>query len=512
VLTPLLAPGSLQAVQCQGVTISGQCPGTGSTTAVNAFRIGTDGMTAPLPSASATLAQPFFTGGTNGAAADPSILDYNYMPNRTDNFTLSIQRQISSKMTLETGFIGRISNHDTSEVNLDAVPYMMTLGGQQFSQAFANVFAALCGGGGVTYPCPGGVAPANVPVQPWFEAALGGAGSAYCTGYSSCTAALASKQTSNIKSLLVTNLWIQMNNAPSWVLGRTMVSQPFNGGNSQATSLMVAGSQGYSNYNALYVTFRTSDWHGLTATSNFTWGKSLGTGQEAQYNSSYTVLSPYDLSSSYGLQLYDYKFIYNLAMYYQLPYNSLRGLKGHLLGGWTIAPLFTAQSGGGTAVGYSPSSFLQAFGETNSTGSSPATEEAVGATPYTGSVTRASYNVPGSGGIGTTNPYGVNMFSNPAAVYSEFRPCVLGIDTSCGGYYNLRGLPRWNLDATVSKDIGLVRERVGATLIFQFTNVMNHVVFSGPSSLSLTSPTTFGRITGQANTPRQMEFGLRIHF
>jgi hypothetical protein len=30
--------------------------------------------------------------------------------------------------------------------------------------------------------------------------------------------------------------------------------------------------------------------------------------------------------------------------------------------------------------------------------------------------------------------------------------------------------------------------------------------------MSLTSPTTFGRITTQANTPRQMEFGLRIHF
>ena len=509
VLAPLLAPGALQAVACQGITISGQCQGTGVVTAANAFRIGTDGMTAPLPSASPTLAQPFITGGTVGAAADPTILDYNYKPNATDNFTVSIQRQLSNKMTVEAGYMGRISKHDTSELNLDAVPYMTTLGGQQFSQAFANVFTALVGDYDV-YPFPGGVAPANVPVQPFFEAALGGVGSAYCTGYTSCTAALASKQTSNIKSLLVTNLWLAMNAAPGWTLGRTMVSQALNGGFSQATSLMVASSLGYSNYNALYVTFRTSDWHGLTATSNFTWGKALGTGQEAQYNSSYTVLSPYDLSSSYGLQAYDYKFIYNLAMYYQSPFKSLRGLKGHVLGGWTIAPLFTAQSGAGTAAGYAPASFLQAFGETNSTGSSPATEEAVGAAPYSGG-TIAHYNVSGSGGIGTNNPTGVNMFSDPAAVYSQFRPCVLGIDTSCGGYVNLRGLSRWNLDATVSKDLGIVSERVAATLIFQFTNVLNHAALGGPS-LSLTSPTNFGKITGQANTPRQMEFGLRIHF
>jgi hypothetical protein len=515
VLAPLLAPGALQAVQCQGVTIDGQCPGTGVTTAANAFRIGKDGLVAPLPSATPTLAQPYFTGGINGAAADPTILDYNYRPNRTDNFTLAVQRQISSKMILEVGYMGRLSRNETSELNVDAVPYMLTLGGQQFSQAFASVYQSLCGA--VAYPCPGGVAPANVPVQPWFEAALGGASSAYCKAFSSCTAAVASNQSSNIKNLLVTNLWLAMNNAPSWTLGRTMVSQPYNGGAVQATSLMIAGSQGYSNYNAAYVTFRASEWHGLTATSNFTWSRALGTGQIAQYNSSYTLVSPYDFSESYGVNGYDYKFVYNLAMYYQSPYfKGMHGAKGRLLGGWTIAPLFTAQSGAGVAVAYAPSSIAQAFGESNSSGSSALTENAVGAAPYTGG-THATYNVPGSGGIGTNNPYGVNMFSDPAAIYKQFRPCVLGIDTNCGGYYNLRGLPRWNLDATVSKDIGVIGERLSATLIFQITNVMNHVVLRDPSStsssdFSLTSPTRFGRITGQANTPRQMEFGLRIHF
>ncbi len=510
VLTPLLAPGSLQAVQCQGITNDRQCLGTGVVTAANAFRIGSDGLVAPLPSASPTLAQPFITGGANGPAADPTILDYNFRPNRTDNFTLSIQRQMSTKTTLEVGFMRRISHNETSELNLDAVPYMLTLNGQQFSQAFSSVYQALCGG--AVYPCSTTTSPSAVPVQPWFEAALGGPTSAYCKGYSSCTVAVATNQTSNIKNLLVTNLWLAMNNAPSWTLGRTMVSQPLNGGFSQATSLMVAGSQGYSNYNAMYVTFRANDWHGLTATSNFTWGRALGTGQIAQYNSSYTLVSPYDLGMSYGVNSYDYKFVYNLAMFYQAPYfKGMQGWKGRLLGGWTIAPLLTAQSGAGISVGYAPSSITQAFGESNSTGSGALTENAVGAAPYTGG-TSANYNVSGSGGIGTNNPFGVNLFSDPAAIYKQFRPCVLGIDTNCGGYYNLRGLPRWNVDATVSKDIGIVGERVGATLSFQFTNVFNHVALSNPSSLSLTSPTTFGRITTQANTPRQMEFGLRIHF
>jgi hypothetical protein len=53
--------------------------------------------------------------------------------------------------------------------------------------------------------------------------------------------------------------------------------------------------------------------------------------------------------------------------------------------------------------------------------------------------------------------------------------------------------------------------RVGATLSIQFTNILNHMQPSN-GSLNWSSPATFGRITGQANTPRQMEFGLRIHF
>jgi len=126
--------------------------------------------------------------------------------------------------------------------------------------------------------------------------------------------------------------------------------------------------------------------------------------------------------------------------------------------------------------------------------------------------------VPGSNGIGTNNPTGLNMFANPEAVFKQFRPCVLGFDTSCGGPGNIRGLPTWNLDATVAKDIGIRGERFGATLIFQFTNVMNHFQPLNPTltTLNLTNPTTFEVLastgTGQSNSPRSMEFGLRIHF
>jgi hypothetical protein len=514
VLVPLLGPGLLQAVSCQGASMDGKCLGTGVATPLNAFRIGTDGMTAPLPAASATLPQPFFP-GVNGniPADDATVLDPHYRPERTDNFSLTVQRQLSPNVTFEVGYLGRIIRNEFQEINLDAVPYMTTLNGQTFAQAYANVYGYVCATTAGCIPPPG--LPTTLQPQPFFEAALGGPASAFCSGATSCTAALVTKNASFIGNTAVSDLWASMNRVPSWTLGRTMISSPISvGAPGQGSAINTTTSLGFGNYNALFVTLRARDWHGVTAISNFTWGRSLGTGVLGQYNSSNTALDVWNMKGNYGPQNFDIRFLYNLALYFQPPYfKGQHGVLGHLLGGWTISPLFTAQSGGGTAPSYSEGSCTncQAFGEVTPPASSgSSTENAVLAGPYTGG-NSAHYNTPGSAGIGTNNPAGLSMFSDPAASYLQFRQCILGADTSCGGYYNLRGLPTWNLDATVAKDLAVFRERVGVTFIFQFTNVLNHFQPGNPS-LSLTSPTTFGRITTQANTPRNMEFGLRLHF
>src|SRR5438270_10770641 len=101
------------------------------------------------------------------------------------------------------------------------------------------------------------------------------------------------------------------------------------------------------------------------------------------------------------------------------------------------------------------------------------------------------------------------------ATYSEFRRLILGVDTNAGGAGVIRGFPTWNLDATVSKDIRAT-ERIGATLIIQFSNVLNHFQPANPT-MNIDSPATWGVVTNQATSTnglqsRQMEFGLRIRF
>ena len=347
-LVPLLGPGLLQAVSCVAPTMGGVCTGAGGATPANAFRIGVDGNTAPLPGATQNLPQPFYSGLTqngvlNAAAADGSQLDPNMKPNHSDEFTLTIQRQISSKMTIEVGYIGRKISNEFQEINLDAVPFMTTLNGQSFAQAWAAVYNQICAGAGPT--CTPNTA--NVTAQPFFEAALGGPNSAYCTGFANCTAAMAKNEASNIKSTLAYQVWVNLSQKSSWTLPRSLLAQP--GPGQQLTGAFdFINSLGHGNYNAGFVSFTTHDWHGLTARSNFTYGKSLGTGSVVQASSSITVPNPYNFNNfgTYGVQPFDVKYTYSLLMLWQPPFfRSQKGFLGRVMGGWTIAPLFTARSG-----------------------------------------------------------------------------------------------------------------------------------------------------------------------
>src|SRR5580698_2378826 len=146
VLVPLLGPGLLQPTQCVTGLSNGSCGAVGSNTAATAFRIGVDGSTAPLQPASATLPQPYYPGVNGISAATASALDPNFRPNEVDSINLTVQRQLSRRVILEVGYIGRKITHEYQPINLNAVPYMMTQGGQQFAQDYANLVLQYCGG------------------------------------------------------------------------------------------------------------------------------------------------------------------------------------------------------------------------------------------------------------------------------------------------------------------------------------------------------------------------------
>lgn len=527
VLVPLLGVGLIQAVQCKGPTITGACAGSGANLN-NAFRVGIDGNTAPLPAPAPTL-PALNTPGINSVAGGAAEgLDPNFRPNVTDTFTFSIQRQLNQKMTLELGYIGRKITHEYQPLNLNAVPTMMTLGGQTFAKAYAGIEVALgCAKSvaacGANVPSGGAAYTAflnSLPKQPFFEAAMK---PGFCTGYTSCTAAVVDNELSNFTSQSVWSLYSDLDNG-GFNFARSMQNTPIPGSafgaNGQTSSgVALNAAVGYGNYNAGYFTIKSNDWHGITTQQNFTYSKSLGTGAVVQASSEYTADDPYNLSLMYGRQPFDRKFVYNVFVVYQPTwYKNQAGFLGRVLGGWTFAPVYAAGSGApqtifptNTGGGYYGG---QAFGEGDSVNYF-SNEGAVwtGKPPSVG----VHYGVKGSGGIGTGG-YGVNMFKDPAAMWSQVRDPILGLDTfRNGGLGMISGLGYWNMDLGIRKQIRIA-ERVNFEFNAIFTNLLNNVTFADNNyffeqgNLDATAPDQFGVLSSQANTPRQMEFGFRINW
>jgi hypothetical protein len=509
------------------------CAGAGNVDPTNAFRIGTDGLVAPLPTPQPTLAQPNFSGIVSAKAGDTSQLDPNFKPSRSDEFSLTVQRELSPKIMLEVGYIGRILRNEYQAIDLSSVPFMTTLGGESFATAFTNVYKALCG------PAPGGVCPKTPvsPVQPqaFFENAFampanapgaiqnasGNWVSNFCTP--TCTAAVVASQSSNIKNVQLYPMWSTLpmtfgNATPLNAKGMPMAFPSVYSQN-QLNSVFMETSMGWGNYNGAIVSLTARDWHGVTARSNFTWSRSLGTGDTTQATSSTSVPNPFDLHYGYGPESFDYRFLYNLSLLYQPHYfSSQHGILGHLLGGWSIAPLFTANSGAPLLVRNFSSSCQSAWGEVSCASTLGTTgENAVLTAPYAAG-NFANYGITSSStvasaGNASKGGTGINLFADPNAVYNQFR-YALPTDTNSGGGGVIRNLPAWNLDMTVTKDL-TIRERFGMMFIFQSTNVLNHVVLAAPNlALGGSGQNTFGVITASATSynPRQMEFGLRVHF
>jgi hypothetical protein len=144
----------------------------------------------------------------------------------------------------------------------------------------------------------------------------------------------------------------------------------------------------------------------------------------------------------------------------------------------------------------------------------------------TGSIASSAINsgsagctLSGVGSVGTTaaTGSGLNIFSNPCAVYGNLRYIQLSSDTRTGRANPMRGLPVRNMDMRFGKDfvLGEAKRRVGFSA--DFFNVFNHHNFSTPG-LNYTSPTSFGVITGtytpanRTNSARWIEMGLRLDF
>jgi hypothetical protein len=496
-IDPLQGLGFGQPVQCVGPSRDGQCKGNSGTDPSTAFRIGVDGSTVPLQALSGKATVPLIPGVTGFAGANQPYaqssyqIDPQWVPGKNNQWNFTIQRELPGNSLLEIGYVRRTASDLYSPLELNQVPFFMVLGGQSFAQAFDTVAAQV----------RSGVSAAAVTPQPFFEKAL--AGSALCSAPNpSCTAGMASRFSGSLLNTRVRELWNGIQ--PSFVFGTaTPVTN-------QVGTYWFWSSQGYSNYNAAFVSYRVRNWKGLTLDGNFTYGHSLDTAGYNQDQDTATA-NAFDLHYDHGNSLFDRKFVFNLLGRYELPFaRGKRGGLNYLVQGWSVAPIFTAYTGLPLHV---VTGSGQEFGQGNGARGAGAillTKNTFGNSVHSGVAGNPQTQV-GTGADPLRGGSGLNLFADPSAVYASFRPTMLSVDTTSNGGGRLRGLNRWNLDLTLMRRFRLA-ERMSFTLNGQFFNFFNHPVLDDPT-VNLQNPATFGVLAAQTNyPPRVVQFGLRLDF
>jgi len=543
VLTPLLGYGFGQPLRGIGANMNGSISNiTSSVTLANAFRIGTDGNTVPFPTPTPTLPVPVEPGVNAPGATSLSQLDQNTRPGQDDQIDFTIQRELPGQLIVEAGWNGRWAHHISMDMDTDAVPIMMNLGGQSFSKAYQNLYLADQAG------------QTTVAAQPFFETALGGPNSAFCSGYANCSSAVLANEgahgTNNITYFSAwpmfqdfdTNAYGVGSNPSLWnfagcngcqILPTSVGHYGYN--NNQVTN-------GFANYQALFVTVQKRTGHGLVVSANYTYSKTLNTFNINQEYTNYSVPYIWNPRFDYGPATFDRTQVLNILANYQLPFgkgkyfSTQNPVLDRIIGGWTFSPVYSwgtgipieTQTGFGAEFGGNwntaedsgevPLVNTGTFGHSANTNAHISSQTASYAGPSQGSLVgygNDPYNDCMSGNPPvpvpcTPNTYGVNLFKNPAAVFNSFRPVQLGLDTNSyisGPYY---GQHRWNLDFTLAKETH-IKEKWNITFYAQFLNALNHMEYGDPT-LAYTNPGGWGALTGQYNSPRIIELGLRLYF
>jgi hypothetical protein len=405
------------------------------------------------------------------------------------------------------------------------VPYMMTLGGQQFKQAYANTVLQYCGG---TAGMAGGGCTANasaVTPQAFFETALAGTG--YCNGFTSCTAAVVANEGTNLANAQVFSLWSDLDAGvgcpsgpgsctsvngssgggfafPRSMMNTPIPSSPYGVSGQTSSGVQIDASTGWANYNGAFVSLKMADWRGLTAQSNFTYSKALGTGTLYQAVSEYAPVDTFNLSEEYGRQAWDQRLTYNMFLIYQPPFfKGQSGAIGRLLGGWTFASVFAAGSGTPIEVGttyccaqeYGDADNVNFFTDANAVPLTPEGHESAHYFPVTSSMAGAGLPV--------------NAFKNGINDASNWRNPILGLDNRNCGAGCISGPNYWNMDFSIKKNVK-VAESVALEFQGVFANVFNHNQWLNGSPC-LCNTGVWGSLNGEAS-PRNIEVGARLRF
>lgn len=258
-------------------------------------------------------------------------------------------------------------------------------------------------------------------------------------------------------------------------IGRAQLLRPY----PQFTTITpLFKSGGSSNYQSLQITIKKRFSHGMMFEGSHTWAKIMEDGTSHQ--------NSFDTAASRSISSDDVAQRFVMSYIYELPFgrgrrfgSSVPGAVNMLLGGWQFNGISTFQTGTPLSIS-----------ATNTSG--------IGSTTIRANNNGRSGRIEGSVNGRLERYFDTSVFSQPA-------PFTLGnLSTRLP---DIRNDGIRNFDLSLFKEFA-PREWFKTQIRAEYLNAFNTPRFSAPDT-SATSQ-TFGRITAQANTPRQIQFGLKF--
>ncbi len=480
-----------------------------------------------IPAPPATFPQTYPTGlGAITWGIDQGIkTPYAY------TLDFAISRQLPSKFTLDVAYVGRLSHRELAQEDL-AEPldiYDAKSGIDYFTAAtaLANVYRPQLAAGNGTPTAT--FNPAQLPkkVQQFWTDTIQplAPGGAYSIG-SSCSAPGQTSTKNPVVAAFDLFCANSLNESLAlYVLDEDGIPDANNSNRvyfpntgqytyytPQFSSLYAWRSMANANYNALQVTLRRGNTHGLQFDVNYTFSKSIDLASDAERIAPASVASAlnndientWDPKQERAVSSFDLRHQLNANWVYELPFGRGKsiasgspGWLNAIIGGWQLSGLFRITSGFPVNVdnGYTnfPTNFEQ---EGNAT---------IVSQPVTGKYTVQSGPDAGAINVFQAGPAAINNFTYTLPGQSGDRNPIRG-----QGFFGIdMGLAkRWLMPWSEKQSLQLRWEAFNVTNSVRFD--VQSTVYSG--SLTMTNATSFGNYTGLLTNPRIMQIAARYEF
>ena len=234
-----------------------------------------------------------------------------------------------------------------------------------------------------------------------------------------------------------------------------------------------------STYHSLQVTYKKRTTHGVTFEGNYTWSKNLDNGESHQ--------DAYNIRASRALTDIHIAHRFVMSFIYELPFGRGRRFGGGisplantLLGGWQINGYTTYHTGNPLSI--SASNRANIFSQT-----------------IRASNNGTSARLEGDRHDRLERWFNTSVFSQPAAFTFGNVGTRLPDVSNDGGR---------NWDLSIFKEFYPI-ERMRVQFRAEAFNAFNTVRFGGPNT-DVNAGASFGRVTSQSNSPRQVQFGLKL--